>query len=180
MQTLGQTNRHAADLHWLAFLLTGRRDLSVDIAVETITSQDVASPYFSTWMSAWSRRLVMAKALAAIRDELAASASRTELKRLNKLALPASNWTLAPGTTKVELENALLAIDVFPRAALLLSVYEGVSIDDAEVLLDAAPDLIRKAQAIGLRELTGNLARVQGRTTIGAKLPVPHSETRHA
>src|SRR5579872_1970687 len=131
MQTLAQANKHAADLHWLAFLLTGRRELSVDIAIETIASQESVSSYFSTRMLAWSRRLVMAKALAAIRHELAASARRTGWKRRNQSDLPASGWSLAPGTTKADLEKALLAIDVFPRTALLLSIFEGVPIADA-------------------------------------------------
>jgi DNA-directed RNA polymerase specialized sigma24 family protein len=180
MQILEQASRHAADLHWLAFLLTGRRESSLDIAVETVASQDVASPYFSTWMLAWSRRVVIAKALAAIRDELAASTRRTELKRVNKPAMPPRDWALDPGTTKVEIEKALLAIDVFPRAALLLSVFEGVPMADAAVLLDADTDLVRKAQVIGSRELTSNLARMQGWTSTAAKPFIAHKEMRYA
>ena len=57
-----------------------------------------------------------------------------------------------------ELEKALLAIDLFPRSALLLRVFEGFGMADAATLLDANPALIRKAQAIGLCELTTNLA----------------------
>jgi hypothetical protein len=68
------------------------------------------------------------------------------------------NWSLSPDTTKADLERALLAIEVFPRAALLLLVFEGVRIADAATLLDAGPDLLKKAQTIGLRELTVNLA----------------------
>ena len=68
------------------------------------------------------------------------------------------DWSLSPDTTKADLEKALLAIDPFPRAALLLLVFEGIRMADAAALLDADPALIRKAQAIGLRELTANLA----------------------
>jgi hypothetical protein len=35
-------------------------------------------------------------------------------------------------------------------------------VDDAAVLLDEDHDLVRKGQVIGLRELTRNLARMQG------------------
>ena len=180
MQTLDRAKQRAAGLYWLAFLLTGRRGPSEDMVVETAAPRDGAIPYFSTWMQSWSRRVAIAKALAAIRGELAASARRTELKRMNKPALPARDWALDPGTTKAELENALLAIDVFPRAALLLSVFEGVPIEDAVVLLDAHPALVKKARTIGLRELTGNLARMQGWTPTAARPSVVHSETQYA
>ena len=180
MRILEQANRHAADLHWLAFLLTGRREPSVEIAVETVGSQDFASPQFSTWMLAWARRIVIAKALSAIRKELHASAQRTKSKRMNKPALPTGGWALDQSTSKVELERALLAIDVFPRVALVLAVFEGVPVPDAAVLLDADPDLVRKAQAIGLRELTSNLAKMQGWTSTAAKPYVVHSEIQHA
>ena len=60
--------------------------------------------------------------------------------------------------TKIQLERALLAIDVFPRCALLLSVFEKMPLADAAILLDAGLDLVRKAQEIGLRELTCKFA----------------------
>src|SRR5947208_500721 len=101
---IGRAEKQAADLHWLAFLLTGRREVSIDIAVEAVTLHDAANPYFSTWMAAWSRRVVIAKALSAIRDELAASARRTVSARVNKAAIPTRGWALDPGTTKVDLE----------------------------------------------------------------------------
>jgi DNA-directed RNA polymerase specialized sigma24 family protein len=177
---LEQAARHAGDLHFLAFLLTGNRETSVDIAVETVASQDAANPYFSTWMQAWSRRVVIAKALAAIRDELAVSARRTQLKRVNRPAMPPRDWSLDPGTTKVELERALLAIDMFPRAALLLSVFERVPIADAVVLLDADATLIRKAQGIGLQELTNNLARMQAWKSTAPGRGAAHREAQPA
>ena len=110
-------------------------------------------------MLAWSRRVVIAKALAAIRDDLAASARRTASRRGEKGTLPPRNWALGRNTTKGEIESALLAIDVFPRCALLLSIFEGVSMHDAVILLGSDQNLVRKALVTGLRELTGNLAR---------------------
>lgn len=180
MRILEHANQHAADLHWLAFLLTGRREPSVEIAVQAVTSQDYASPQFSTWMLAWARRIVIAKALSAIREELQASAQRTKSKRLKKPALPTGDWALDPGTSKMELERALLAIDVFPRVALVLSVFEEVPVQDAAVLLDADPDVVKKAQVLGLQELTGNLAKLQGWTPAAAKPYIVHSEVQHA
>ena len=60
--------------------------------------------------------------------------------------------------TKPELERALLAIEVFPRCALLLTVFERLSIQEAAVLLNADEPLVRKAQARALFDLTRNLA----------------------
>src|SRR5579862_2075924 len=154
--------RDAADLYWLAFLLTERQDLSIDIASDTAVSADYASPFFADWMRGWQRRLVIGRALTAIYDELAASARRTQLARGSASAMgsaaPPRNWSLSPDATKADLQQALLSIDLFPRAALLLLIFEGIRMADAAVLLDADPALIRKAQAIGLRELTANLA----------------------
>jgi DNA-directed RNA polymerase specialized sigma24 family protein len=147
----------AADLYRLAFLLTGRQDLSIDIAADTaVSSWDDASP-FGNWMRGWQRRLVIGRALTEVHDELADSARRTERARAHGWTVR-KNWSLGSDTTKADLDQALLAIDLFPRAVLLLVVFESIRTADAATLLDADPALIRKAQAIGLRELTANLA----------------------
>ena len=151
----------AADLYWLAFLLTGRPDISIDIAADAAGSEDQKNPFFAGWMRGWYRRLVIAKTLAAIHDELAESARRTTTARFTTHSVP-KNWVLSPDVTKADLERALLAIDLFPRAAVLLLVFEGVRIADAVPLLDAKGDLLKKAQAIGLSELTANLAGTKG------------------
>jgi DNA-directed RNA polymerase specialized sigma24 family protein len=149
--------KDAADLYWLAFLLTERQDLSIDIAADTVVSEDNASSFFGEWMRGWQRRLVIGRALTAIHKELADSARRTELAHVHGSTAP-HNWSLSPDTTKTELQHALLSIDLFPRAALLLLVFEGMRMADAVTLLNADHALIRKAQAIGLGELTANLA----------------------
>jgi DNA-directed RNA polymerase specialized sigma24 family protein len=77
------------------------------------------------------------------------------------------------------LRKSSAAIDPFPRAALLLLIFEGLTMDDAASLLDADPTLIRKAQAIGLRELTASLAggkSSQGK--VGSKLVVEAPKKR--
>ena len=179
MQTVEQAGKRVADLYWLAFLLTGHRRLSVDATLGAVGFPDDANPFFSAWMVAWSRRVFIAKALAAIRDELARSARQTASKRVEKAALPPRNWTLDRDTTKVHLERALLAIDAFPRCALLLSVFEWLSLEDVALLLDSEQDLVRKAQMVGLRELTRNLARKQGWTSTASKSYVVTSEMQN-
>ena len=174
MQTL------MANLYWLAFLLTGNPGLSVDVTLEAVALQDDANSFFSAWMLAWSRRVFIAKALAGIRNELARSARRTASKRAEKVALPPRNWTLDRDTTKVQLESALLAIDVFPRCALVLSVFERMPLEDVGILLNSERDLVRTAQVIGLLELNRNLARLQGWTSTATKCDVVTSELQHA
>ena len=67
---------------------------------------------------------------------------------------PLRKWSLPASATKTQIERALLAVDLFPRAAVLLSIVEGISIADAATVLDADVTLVRKAQAIGVREFT--------------------------
>jgi len=167
----GTFEERRPELYWLAFLLTGHRERSVDAVTEALDFADGANPFFRNWMVAWARRLVIAKALLAIREELAASIRRPDWLT-EAYALPPGSWSLAANTTKLRLEDALLAIDVFPRCALLLMVFERVWLEDAATLLNSDPDLVRKAKSIGLRALTHNLARKQGWTSAGANLNV--------
>ena len=150
--------KDAADLYWLVFLLTGRRDVSIDVAADTVLLQDNANPFFASWMRSWARRIAIAKALTRIREELKESARRTKSARFRKSAVAPGNWSLAADTNKARIEEALLAMDVFPRAAVLLSIFEGVRVADAATLLDEDVLLVRKAVAIGLREFTAKLA----------------------
>jgi DNA-directed RNA polymerase specialized sigma24 family protein len=155
--------RDVGNLYLLAFLLTGRRDVSIDIAADAAVSEDNPNSFFAEWMRDWRRRLVIGKALTAIRDELADSARRTKRARVEVAAAWQRNWSARPVVTKADLERALLAIDVFPRAALLLLVFEGMRIVDVATLLNSDPALVKKAQVIGLQELTASLAPTQPR-----------------
>jgi len=162
MQTLEQSYKRAAEHYRLAYLLTGEEAASGEVTLAALGLPDDTNSFFSTWMLDWSRRIVIAKALAAIRVDLAASARGIASTRVEDAVLPPRTWALRDGTTPVQLERALLAIDVFPRCALLLAYFEAVPLPDAAILLDSAPELVRKAQIIGLRDLTRNLAVVQG------------------
>uniref|UniRef100_Q026M4 RNA polymerase, sigma-24 subunit, ECF subfamily n=1 Tax=Solibacter usitatus (strain Ellin6076) TaxID=234267 RepID=Q026M4_SOLUE len=168
MQTL-------TDLYRLAYFLTGKCDAGLDATLEAV---DSTGDFFSGWMTAWSRRVVISKALAGIRDELTASARRTSVKRATT-ELPSRDWALSSGTKAAEFTRAILAIDWFPRCALLLSIFERMSVEDAATLLDATPELVRKGQAIGLQELTVNLARGQGWTSAEQVPYVMTGEMQH-
>lgn len=157
----------ATDLYWLAFLLTGARGISIDVAADGALSQAAVNPFFATWIRAWTRKIVIAKAVSAIRDELRASVHRTELARVPGPA-PLQKWSLPASTTKTQIEQALLAVDLFPRAAVLLSIFEGISIAGPATVLDADVTLVKKAQAVRVSELTTNLARNEAQTGLGS------------
>ncbi|HXB71099.1 MAG TPA: hypothetical protein VNY05_22880 [Candidatus Acidoferrales bacterium] len=180
MKTWEEAKRTAVSLHWLATLLTGCGEIAAGVTVEAIAASDDPDAVFSAWMRAWSRRLVISRALTTVREDLAASARRMALRRFETSALPPPSWVLSPGTTKSDLERALLSIDAFPRAAVLLLVFERVPLPDAAVLLDAEPGLVRKAQAAGVRELTIILARMQGWRSAAANANQLTNEWDHA
>ena len=163
------------DLYKLAYFLTGKCEAGLDATLEAV---DSGGDFFSGWITAWSRRVVISKALAGMRAELAASARRTSL-RWTTTDLPSRDWTLRNGTSAAEFAGAIMAIDLFPRCALLLSIFERVSVEDVATLLDATPELVRKGQAIGLQELTVNLARAQGWTSAKPAPYVTTSEMQH-
>jgi len=154
MDTSENIKREAGDLYFFTFLLTGRPDLSIGIAADAVASEDGATSFFADWMRNWRRRLVIGKALSAVRGELSASARRTKRARLHASAKLQST---RPVVTNADLKRALLAIDCFPRAALLLLVFEGLRVADAATLLEVDARLLKKAQAIGLQQLTANL-----------------------
>jgi DNA-directed RNA polymerase specialized sigma24 family protein len=100
--------------------------------------------------------------LDAVRDNLARSARRIASKRAEKSRPLPQTRVLDGQTSKSDLERALLAIDAFPRAAVLLVLFERVPLGDAAILLNAEPNLVRKAVAVGARDLTINLAGIEG------------------
>jgi hypothetical protein len=88
-RTIEDLRTEAADLYWVCFVLSGLQQLSIEIAADVV-AQDYPNGFFSEWMHGWSRRIALAKALEAIRQELAESARRTGLARGEELsALPA-------------------------------------------------------------------------------------------
>jgi hypothetical protein len=157
----------AFDLYWLATLLTGCRETAENV---TVAVAGEPNAFFSTWMQGRARRIVIANALAVVREDLARSARRTALRRAEMSEIPPRSWVLDREITKRDLERALLSIDLFPRVVVLLLACERVPMKDAEVLLGTRPELIRIAMAAGLRDLTVNLARTQGWKSVASKL----------
>jgi len=150
-----------SELVWLAFLLTGDISLSGDLAGEAMDAHDPTGKFFEPWMSAWRRRLAIAKALDTVRLPLVASARRVRLRVQNSTygdQLPSPTWSAGHEVSRAQFEDALLAIDIFPRGALLLRIFEKIPIEDAALLLNADKELVESATAIALNELAWNIA----------------------
>ena len=143
------------DLYWLAYLLTGDRERSIHAVVGTLEMNDAANPFFESWMACWSRKIFIARVLGVVTPKLNVAAGQRPAKNS---ASPRFDMA-----GKSELEQALLAIDQFPRCALLLTVFEKLSIEDTATLLNADPELVKAGRAIGLTELARNLNKVRDR-----------------
>jgi hypothetical protein len=89
--------------------------------------------------------------------ELLASIRRT-LHRAVEEPSGYFSWKRRARIARAEFEAAVLAIDPFPRCAMLLTVFEGMSIKLAAVLLHANEALTSVAQRLGIVQLTRNLA----------------------
>jgi DNA-directed RNA polymerase specialized sigma24 family protein len=107
-----------------------------------------------------TRRLVAAEAVAAIRPQLLESAARIAGVTADpeEWLGAASEMSTQQPPTRTDVEEALLAIDGFPRVVLLLTIFEGFSIADAGRLLKANDRLIRHAQMVALLALTRHLS----------------------
>jgi DNA-directed RNA polymerase specialized sigma24 family protein len=179
MQELEILDR-AASQYRLAWLLTGEREASVDATLNALEAGPDPHASFAEWMSAWSRRLMIARVLTGIRGKLAQSARRTASIRLRFPEFPAGGAPWSRETTVIQLERALLAVDLFPRCALVLTHFERISVEDAAILLDATTSLVRKARSVGWMQLIDHLLRPTVRTSVRYQPFVITTGVQHA
>ncbi len=151
--------KDSSALYWLAYLFTGNSDRSVqafDRALEFEENGQNAT--FGGFMKAWARKLIIVEALGTMEKELRTSIQRTA--RLAGSERPAK-WTrppqVDPEVDKERFEQAVITIDAFPRCAMLLTIFEGMPVAAASVLLNTSEALTRAAQRIGIVQLTRNL-----------------------
>jgi hypothetical protein len=156
MQAVNQAPNEMLDLYWLSYLLTGNSDASCQAAAAEL--QEDASPFFSEWVLRWSRKIAIAKSLAAIREDIRTSARRAESTPFHGEIRVPRGWSLSSQTNKIQLEQALLAIDVFPRCVLVLSIFEGLPLEDVVTLLDEDRELVKTTRAVALGQLTRQLS----------------------
>ena len=149
-----------AELYWLAFLLTGDRERSVQAYTAALNSEAPA-PALQKFMLAWARKLVIVAALGTMRRQLRESTlltqggSADDLKGLGRLAS-----VDLEKFTKGELEEVLLAMDTFQRCVVILTVLERMPLDEAAALLGADERALKAAQARGVTEMTWRMAGI--------------------
>jgi DNA-directed RNA polymerase specialized sigma24 family protein len=158
------------ELYWLAYLLTGNEDRSVQAFTRALDLEEETNLAFDGFMNQWARKLIMVAALGTIESDL-----RRSIARVARLAeAPGGvNFTQRHDIAKEEFEQAVIAIDAFPRCAMLLTTFEGLSIPAAAILLNAEEGITAKAQRIGVVQLTRNLSGDSGRDFYPGLAPVP-------
>ena len=149
---------NSSELYSLAFLLTGNADRGVE-AFNRALDVEEDNPAFGEFMTSWARKLIIGEALGTIGTELRASKQR--VARAPEDEAPRLKARAYIG--REEFEEAVIAIDAFPRCAMLLTIFEDLSVEAASILLNADEALTRKAQRIGIVELTRHLAGDSGR-----------------
>ena len=159
----GVFEEHQAELYWLAYLLTGDRERSAETVTRALDFKDGANATFRGFMVSWARKLVIAEALAVIDSALRESALRLQTPDpAEPPALPPPDWISRQRITRPEFERALVALDVFPRCAVILTFFERLSLEESTLLLGADEELVTRAHRRGLIELTRNIALGRG------------------
>lgn len=153
-------------LQWLTSQVTGDAVSEPVSAQASVLLTGTENPSFASWFAAWSRRLQIARALGRVKVELQDSLRRLELvDQTEPRSVVSRDWRRISSVNRVLIERGIAAIDVFPRCALLLTVFEKLSLVDAAILLGVRKETVTKAQAIGLMQLTRILADGQGWAT---------------
>jgi hypothetical protein len=148
--------KHSSELYQLAFLLTGNTDRSVQAFTLALDLDEQMNSVFDGF-----RKLIMVEALGTMKTELRKSIVRVARMAGDEL-LGSGRWTQRQGIAKEEFEEAVIAIDAFPRCAMLLTIFEGLPLKTAAIMLDAGEALTAAAQRIGIVQLTRCLAGNNG------------------
>ena len=136
----------SSELFSLAFLLTGDTERSVEAFDRALDYDDSENP----------RERIIGEALGTMRTELRTSRQRTA-QMTEDAACVEARLQSRPEIPQGDFEEAVISIDAFPRCAMLLTIFEGMSIRAASALLHADEALTRVAQRIGIVELTRHL-----------------------
>lgn len=149
--------KNSSELYWLAYLLTGNVEHSVEAFDRALDFDEEDKTTFSEFMNAWARKLVVVEALGTMETEL-----RISIERTARLAGEEQPAVTKPARrrkiSREEFEEAAVSIDVFPRCAMLLTIFEGMTLGQAAILLNADQNQTAAAQRIGIVQLTRYLA----------------------
>jgi hypothetical protein len=146
------------ELYSLAFLLTGNTDRSLQAFNRTLDGEEEETTLFGNSTNRRARKLIIVEALDAMEMELEASRHRTACLALDERSVN-PGWKRRALIATGEFEKAVLAIDAFPRCAILLTIFERISLRTAAILLNADHAVTQTAQRIGALQLSDNLSR---------------------
>lgn len=160
MHTFKDAYIFSSKLYWVAFLLTGHKELSARVTIDALSSEYGLDCMSSPRLRALLRRTVIKSALAETQTELSRSLHQFASQRTDLGPITVMDKLADPPIGQAKLEEALLAIELFPRCALLLTVFERFPMQDAETLLHCNRNLIQAGQVRGLTDLARNLGSV--------------------
>ena len=115
--------KHSLELYWLTYLLTGNADQGLQAFDRALDFAKNENPAFEGFMQSWSRKLIVMEALGTIRKDLQASIARTAKQTVEAQG---RLQIAKPEIGKDAFEGAVIAIDAFPRCAMLLTIFEGM------------------------------------------------------
>jgi len=151
-----------SELYSLAYLLTGDKERSVQAYTGALNAE-VHPPALQRFMISWARKLVIVAADGTIRGQFSAAmlrartafgaASKDELAGVARLASADLSRL-----QRSEVEAVLLAMDVFQRCAMILTIFEGLPVKEVADLLGADAGTVKTAVARGSVELTRKIA----------------------
>jgi hypothetical protein len=160
MHTVEEAYRLASELYWIAFLLTGHEELSLRVTTNALSSETILACTSSPQLGARRRGTVIRDALAATQAEIATSVQQFAAQQPDLGFITTTGRSADSGLSKAQIEEALLAVDLFPRCALLLTVFEGLPLEEAGALLRCDRDLMKAGRMSALRDLTRNLVSI--------------------
>src|SRR5271165_6893841 len=181
LQSIQNIETRSPELYSLAFLLTGSTHRSLQAINRALNYHDEQTTLFGNFRNALARRLIIIEALEMMEIELQASRQRVARPTASERQTSKA-WKSRPRVAREEFEKSVLEIDAFPRCAMLLTVFEGMSLQTAAGLLNADRSLTHAARRIGVLQLTDNLSRSSLGTQTGfrslAQTPAT-TRTRH-
>lgn len=94
---LEQTNCNVAEFDWLATLLSRCSETASDVMFQTLAAVKEAGLFPSTRMDAWSKGSIIAKAMAAVSEDLSQSARREQRDQVQTVrTIVSDQWTFRP------------------------------------------------------------------------------------
>jgi hypothetical protein len=153
MRGTEQDYKHLADLYWLAFLLTGDQEVSVAMVIEEFESLEDSCALRCPSIRAKMRKSIIEKALTAVGVEAGETVSASSSRSLTPVA-PTRAGRHGVRISWEQLKAALLHLDLFSRRILLLTVFQGYTLQEAAGLLTRDVTLVADVRSIALLELT--------------------------